>query len=274
VTALLGKVCVVTGASGGIGEASARALARGGATVVLAARRRERLEAIAEDIRGAGGEAVTVATCDVGDGGQVEALRDRVRSEHGRCDVLVNNAGIPGGGPFAETSLDQIERVNRVNFLGVLTCTKVFLPMLMASKGHVVNIASLAGRYALPGAAVYAATKHAVVAFSESLYHELATDGVMVTSVNPGIVATEGFFPEDSLLWKDPVVSRFVMRPEKVAEVVVSVVRDRKGPEVSVPRWLGGPQAFRVLTPPLYRAAVRRLVGSRARRSAPPPDDD
>jgi short-subunit dehydrogenase len=274
VTALSGKVCVVTGASGGIGEASARALARGGATVVLAARRRERLEAIAEDIRGAGGEAATVATCDVGDGGQVEALRDQVLSKHGRCDVLVNNAGIPGGGAFAETSLERIERVNRVNFLGVLTCTKIFLPMLLASKGHVVNIASLAGRYALPGAAVYAATKHAVVAFSESLYHELATDGVMVTSVNPGIVATEGFFPEDSPLWKDPVVSRFVMPPEKVAEVVVSVVRGRKGPEVSVPRWLGGPQAFRVLTPPLYRAAVRRLVGSRARRSAPPPDDD
>jgi short-subunit dehydrogenase len=272
VTALSGKVCVVTGASGGIGEASARALARGGATVVLAARRRERLEAIAEDIRDAGGGAVVVATCDVGDRGQLEALRDGVRSEHGRCDVLVNNAGIPGGGTFAETSLDRIERVNRVNFLGVLICTKVFLPMLMASKGHVVNIASLAGRYALPGAAVYAATKHAVVAFSESLYHELAGDGVMVTSVNPGIVATEGFFPEDSPLWKDPVVSRFVMRPERVAEVVVGVVRQRKGPEVSVPRWLGGPQAFRVLTPPLYRAAVRRLVGSRA--SAPPLDED
>jgi hypothetical protein len=74
-------------------------------------------------------------------------------------------------------------------------------------------------------------------------------------------------------LWKDPVVRRFVMRPEKVAEGVVDVVRGRRGPEVSVPRWLGGPQAFRVLTPPLYRAAVRRLVGARAKRSAPPPDE-
>jgi short-subunit dehydrogenase len=268
-----GKVCVVTGASGGIGEASARALARRGATVVLAARRRERLEAIAEEIRGAGGAAASSTTCDVADPGQVEDLRDRVQADHGRCDVLINNAGIPGGGAFADTTLEQIERVNRVNFLGVLICTKVFLPMLRASKGHVVNIASLAGRYALPGAAVYAATKHAVVAFSESLYHELAPEGVMVTSVNPGIVATEGFFPEDSPLWKDPVVRRFVMRPEKVAEVVVDVVRGRRGPEVSVPRWLGGPQAFRVLTPPLYRAAVRRLVGARAKRSAPPPDE-
>jgi uncharacterized protein len=268
-----GKVCLITGASGGIGEAVARKLGAAGATVVLAARRLDRLEAIAEEIQRAGGAAASAVTCDVGDREQIEALRSRIERDHGRCDVLVNNAGIPGGGAFADTSLDQIERVNRVNFLGVLVCTKTFLPLLLASRGHVVNIASLAGRYALPGAAVYAATKHAVVAFSESLYHELLPEGVMVTSVNPGVVATEGFFPEDSPLWRDPVVRPFVMQPEKVADVVVDVIRKRRGPEVSVPRWLGAPQAVRVLAPPLYRAAVRRLVGSRARRSAPPPED-
>jgi short-subunit dehydrogenase len=153
----------------------------------------------------------------------------------------------------------------------VVYCTRLFLPLLQASKGHVVNVASLAGRYALPGAAVYTATKHAVVAFSEALYHELAGDGVMVTSVNPGLVATEGFFPGDSPLWRDPVLRRFIMDPRKVAEAVVTVIRTRKGPEVSVPRWLAGPQAFRVLVPPLYRAAMRRVVAGRARRSAPPP---
>jgi uncharacterized protein len=265
------KVCVVTGASGGIGEATARALAARGATVVLAARRVERLEEIAEGIGRETGRPATPVTCDVGDVGQVEELVDRVKGDHGRCDVLVNNAGVPGGGAFADLSLEQIEHVARVNLLGVLFCTKLTLPLLRASKGHVVNVASLAGRYALPGAAVYTATKHAVVAFSEALYHELAGDGVMVTSVNPGLVATEGFFPEDNPLWRDPVLRRFIMDPRKVAQAVVTVIRTRKGPEVSVPRWLAGPQAFRVLTPALYRAAVRRIVAGRARRSAPPP---
>lgn len=266
-TSLQGRVCVVTGASGGIGEATARALAAAGATVVLAARRIERLEAIAEEI----GVSASAVACDVAEVEQVRALVASVEGDHGRCDVLVNNAGVPGGGSFVEADLERLELVARVNLLGVVYGTKLFLPLLLASKGHVVNIASLAGRYALPGAAVYTATKHAVVAFSESLYHELAGDGVMVTSVNPGLVATEGFFPEDSPLWRDPVARRFIMDPQKVADAVVGVVRSRKGPEVSVPRWLGAPQAFRVLAPPLYRAAVRRVVGSRARRSARPP---
>ena len=267
---LRGRVCVVTGASGGIGESTARALAGAGATVVLSARRLDRLEEIVAEIRGGGGTAGAVA-CDVADVDQVRALVDRVEDDHGRCDVLVNNAGLPGGGNFVETDLERLELVARVNFLGVVYCTKLFLPLLRASRGHVVNIASLAGRYALPGAAIYTATKHAVVALSESLYHELAGDGVMVTSVNPGLVATEGFFPEDSPIWKDPVARRFMMEPEKVADAVVDVVTRRKGPEVSVPRWLAAPQAFRLLTPPLYRAAMRLVVGSRARRSAPPP---
>jgi short-subunit dehydrogenase len=273
VTGLRGKVCVVTGASSGIGEATARALGREGATVVLAARRLERLEEIAGDIRRGTGEARTTAVaCDVSERDEIARLRDEVERQHGRCDVLVNNAGIPGGGPFPETSMEQLERVNRVNFMGVVICTKLFLPLLRASRGHVVNVASLAGRYALPGAAVYTASKHAVVALSESLYHELRPEGVMVTTVNPGLVATEGFFPEDSPLWRDPLFRRFVISPERVASAVVEVVRRRKGPEVSVPRWLAGPQAFRLLTPPLYRAAVRRIAGSRVRLSAPPPE--
>ena len=265
------KVCVVTGASGGIGEATARALGAAGATVVLAARRMDRLERIAEEMgRKTGRPGIPVA-CDVGDPVQVERLVDRVSGDHAQCDILVNNAGVPGGGRFADLSLEQIDKVTRVNLLGVLYCTRLFLPLLRASGGHVINVASLAGRYALPGAAVYTATKHAVVAFSEALYHELAGEGVMVTSVNPGLVATEGFFPEDSPMWRDPVLRRFIMDPRRVAQAVVGVVRNRKGPEVSVPRWLAGPQAFRVLTPALYRAAVRRIVGNRAGRSAQPP---
>jgi short-subunit dehydrogenase len=262
-----GKVCVVTGASSGIGEATVKALARAGARVVLAARREDRLAALGQAIRSDGGQATWVP-CDVTRVDDVEGLRAHVDREHGRCDVLVNNAGVPGGGRFADLTLEQIETVTATNYLGVLYCTKVLLPDLLESRGHAVNVASLAGRYALPGAAVYTAAKHAVVALSESLYYELRERGVMVTSINPGLVETEGFPMTE--LKRDPVARNFIMRPERVARVIVDVIRRRRGPEVSVPRWLASPQAFRVLAPPLYRAALARLVGGRARTQAAP----
>ncbi|MGH2764560.1 MAG: SDR family NAD(P)-dependent oxidoreductase [Actinomycetota bacterium] len=264
-----GKACVVTGASSGIGEATARALARRGATVVLAARRADRLAAIAAEIEERGGRASWRA-CDVTSLEELEALRDHVAEEHGRCDVLVNNAGIPGGGAFADLPMERIRTVTETNYLSVLVSTKLFLPMLLSARGHVVNVASLAGRYALPGAAVYSASKHAVVAFSESLHQELRPRGIMVTVVNPGLVATEGFLPPDSPLWRDPLARPFIMWPDRVARAVVEVIRGRKGPEVSVPRWLGAPQAARVLVPPLYRAALARIAGSRAGRAGAP----
>lgn len=256
---LKGAVTVVTGASAGIGEATALAFAREGAKVVLAARRLERMEALAAAIVGRGGAALAVR-CDVGDPDQVKALPAVVQEAFGRCDVLVNNAGIPGGGDFAELSYDQIERVVRVNVLGVMYGTRAFLPaMLKHGRGHIVNVASVAGRFAVPGAAVYTATKHAVVAFSESLNYDTEPHGVPVTSVNPGITATEGF-PQSHL---DP---RLVMEPERIARVIVKVVREGRAPEYTVPRWIGPFQAFRVLTPPLYRWGVRtvRKAGLRA----------
>ena len=258
-----GKVCVITGASSGIGAVTARALARAGATVVLAARRKDLLDELAEGIRERGGRADVFRT-DVTVAEELDALREHVRLEHGRCDVLINNAGIPGGGRFSELSAERIRMVTETNYISLMLATKTFLDLLIESRGHIVNIASLAGRYALPGASVYTASKHAVVAFSESLHYELRPKGVMVTVVNPGVVATEGFFPEDSPLWKDPVVKPFVMKPEKVARAILDVIRKRRGPEVSVPRWLAAPQVARMLAPALYRAALRGIVGQRA----------
>jgi len=116
-----------------------------------------------------------------------------------------------------------------------------------------VNVASIAGRFAAPGAALYTATKHAVVAFSESLHYEAADRGVLVTSVNPGFVDTEGF-PQGHL------PDRLVLKVDRVAETIVKVVRDGIAPEYSVPRWIAPFQAFRVLTPPLYHWAVGRIA--------------
>ena len=252
---LRGAVVVVTGASSGIGWETALAFARNGATVVGAARRKDRLEQLAGAIESAGGTALSVE-CDVSELSQVENLRRTVHETFGRCDVLVNNAGVPGGGPFPELSIEQIERVVQINYLGVLYCTKVFLPgMLEARRGHVVNVASLAGRYAVPGSSVYSSTKHAVVAFSEALYYEVAPQGVQITTVNPSFVRTEGFSMGD--LEKLP--KAIVLEAEQVAEAVVYVVRKNKAPEVSVPRWMASMQSVRVLAPPLYRLALRRM---------------
>ena len=254
---------VVTGASSGIGEATAIAFARRGARVVLVARRKDKLEDLARRIEQAGGRAIAW-TCDVTDLVQVEKLPGLVRELTGRpVDVLVNNAGVPGGGPFVELGHDQIDAVVRVNLLAVLHVTRVFLPgMLDRGRGHVVNVASLAGRFAAPGASVYSATKHAVVAFSESLDYDTAPRGVLITAVNPGFVATEGF-PQTE------VPGRFVMPASRVAEAIVKVVRDDISPEYSVPRWIAPLQAFRVLTPPLYRWGVRLVRGSAPATRAP-----
>jgi short-subunit dehydrogenase len=260
---LRGAVAVVTGASSGFGELTSRLLAKEGASVVLAARRVERLEALAAEIEGRGGRGLAVR-CDVTEVADLQGLRDRVEEAFGRCDVLINNAGIPGGGRFEDLSLEQIERVIRVNLLGVLFCTKTFLPMMLEQgAGHIVNVGSLAGRYAAPGASVYSASKHGVVAFSEALYYELAPRGILVTSVNPGFAATEGF-PQGRL------PSALVMPAEKVARVIVQVVKEGKAPEVSVPRVMSLWQAFRILTPPLYRWGVRqaskKLSSTQAKR--------
>jgi NADP-dependent 3-hydroxy acid dehydrogenase YdfG len=251
---LAGAVVVVTGASSGFGELASLRFARAGSRVVLAARRLDRLETLAERIGAEGGSALAVR-CDVTELDELTALRDRVAESFGHCDVLVNNAGIRGGGPFARADLGYLDRVIDVNLRAVVRGTKLFLPMMLErGSGHVVNVASLAGRIATPGAAVYGAAKHGVVAFSEALYHELGPKGILVTSVNPGFSPTEGF----------PVTGPSVVKldPDEVAALIVDVVRKGIAPEISIPRPLAALQAFRVLTPPLYRWGV----GTVARR--------
>ena len=248
---LKGAVAVVTGASSGIGEAVAVALAQRGAKVVLAARRKERLDVLADRIEGAGGTALAIR-CDVTDREQLASLPSVVSEAFGPCDILVNNAGVSGGGELAKLTYEQIEQIIQVNVLGVMYGTKAFLPgMLKRRHGHIVNVASLAGRFATPGASVYGASKHAVVAFSESLFYEVEAQGVLVTAVNPGFVVTESF-PLEGM---DP---RIILTLERVAGAVVRVVCDDIAPELSVPRWISPLQAFRVLTPPLYRWGVRK----------------
>ncbi len=247
---------MVTGASSGIGEATALAFSKAGARVVLAARRTERLDAIVARIEKAGGKALA-ATCDVTRPDQLETLRVVTEEVFGPTDVLVNSAGMRGGGELATLDYDRIEEHVRLNVLGVMFGTRAFLPdMLARGKGHVVNLGSLAGRFATPGNAIYGATKHAVVAFSEAMNYETEGRNVFVTSVNPGFVDTEGFPQGDLPDWA-------VLKMRTVTDAILKVVREDIAPEYSVPRWLSPLQLFRVATPPLYRWGIRRVTRRR-----------
>jgi clavulanate-9-aldehyde reductase len=188
---LSGQVVAVTGASSGIGEATALACARAGAAVALAARRLDRIEALAQRIVADGGRAIAVQT-DVGDESQAQAFVQRAHSELGRLDVLVNNAGVMLLGPIENAPTEEWRQMIHANVYGVLYCTHAALGLMREQgSGHIVNVSSVAGRFARAGSGVYNLTKFGVGAFSESLRQELAPAGLRVTLVEPGAVATE-----------------------------------------------------------------------------------
>jgi NADP-dependent 3-hydroxy acid dehydrogenase YdfG len=188
-------VALVTGASSGIGEATAAVLAEEGARVALVARRKDRLDALAERI---GGDRSLAIEADVTDPGQVTGAVERTVSELGRLDILVNNAGVMLLGPIVEAPVEEWERMVQLNLLGLLYCTHAALPHLLEaadteprSVADVVNISSVAGRVARLNSGVYNATKHGVGAFSESLRQEVTARHVRVTLIEPGATATE-----------------------------------------------------------------------------------
>jgi NADP-dependent 3-hydroxy acid dehydrogenase YdfG len=185
------QVVAVTGASSGIGEATALACAQAGAAVALAARRMDRIEDLAERITGDGGRALAIET-DVSDEQQARAFVQRARSDLGRLDVLVNNAGVMLLGPIAGADTEEWRRMVDANIYGVLYCTHAALPLMAEQgSGHIVNVSSVAGRFARAGGGVYHLTKFGVGAFSEALRQEVAPMGLRVTVIEPGAVATE-----------------------------------------------------------------------------------
>jgi clavulanate-9-aldehyde reducatase len=185
------QAVAVTGASSGLGEVTALACARAGAAVALAARRADRIEALAERIGKEGGRALAVQT-DVGEEEQARAFIERAHAELGRLDVLVNNAGVMLLGPIAGAETEEWRRMIHANLYGVLYCTHAALPLMGAQgSGHIINVSSVAGRIARAGSGVYNLTKFGVGAFSEALRQEAVAMGIRVTLIEPGAVATE-----------------------------------------------------------------------------------
>ncbi len=197
--ALRGKVAVVTGASSGIGEATASELASRGASVVLASRAMDKLEALQREISSSGGLALAVET-DVSDRGSVEAMVGRIVGEFGSLDILVNNAGLGLSGRIAEVRAEDVRHVFEVNAIGPLNCIQAALPH-MGEGGRIINVSSVVGRRAIPKVGAYCASKSALGALSDALRVEVADKGVTVTSVYPGTTRTS--FRENSRRTRD-----------------------------------------------------------------------
>src|SRR5688572_28569505 len=248
------RIAVVTGASSGIGEAIARALARTGWHCVLLARRADELERIAGEIEG------EWEVCDVSDRAQVDEVAARVLDRHPSIGLLVNNAGIPARGSFLDIDPELVERVTAVNYLGGVWCLRALAPGLrQATPSHVVNLVSVAGTVAFAPAGAYAASKHAQLAFSRSTAALLREDGIHVHTVMPGFVETAGF-PQRSTL-RSPLLRRFVIEADDVADAVVKAV-ERNRSEVTVP-WFPYRLASigQVLVPGVFSRLVTRRAG-------------
>ncbi|MGO4124505.1 SDR family oxidoreductase [Inquilinus sp. YAF38] len=190
-TNIEGKVVVITGASSGLGEATARLLSEQGATVVLGARRADRLKVLADELTWRGGKALAVAT-DVADRAQVQGLVDAAVQGYGRVDVIINNAGLMPLAPLESLRIDEWDRMIDVNLKGTLYGIAAALPYMKEQKsGHIINVSSVYGHKLGPHATVYCATKHAVRALSEGLRQEVKPYNIRTTVISPGAVATE-----------------------------------------------------------------------------------
>jgi NADP-dependent 3-hydroxy acid dehydrogenase YdfG len=231
--ALDGTAALVTGASSGIGEATARTLAEQGAAVALVARRADRLDALGAEIESAGGKALQIEA-DVGEREQAEAAVARAASELGRLDILVNNAGVMLLGPIVDAPVEEWEQMVEVNLLGLLYTAHAAIPHLVSAAAgdprrvaDMINISSVAGRVARAGSGVYNATKFGVGAFSESLRQEVAGRDVRVGLVEPGAVSTE-LVDHNRPEIQEQIKSRFSdidrLEAEDIADAIAYVV--------------------------------------------------
>jgi uncharacterized protein len=251
------RVAVITGASSGIGEATARRLAKDGWRCVLVARREDRLRSLAEEI---GGEPELL---DVSDREAVDRVAASVLERHPRLALLINNAGIGARAGFFDCPPERIEQVTAVNYLGSVWCLRAFLPGLeAAAPSDVVNVVSVAGTVAFPPSGPYTGSKHAQLALSRAASAELRGRGIRVHTVNPGFVDTEGF-PQAAL--RSAILRRLVIGPDKVAEHIHGLVGHRPS-ETFIPGFYRPVAVLQALLP----GTVARLAARTGYRPTAP----
>ncbi|RWR15054.1 SDR family oxidoreductase [Siminovitchia fortis] len=248
---LKGKTVVITGASGGLGEQTAYRCAASGANLVLLSRNVKKLEEMAESIREKYGVSSLALKLDISRHEDIPAVFRAIFEKAGHIDVLVNNAGY---GIFAEAkdvTPADVEGMFAVNVVGLIVCTKEVIPSMRKRKsGHIINISSQAGKLATPKSSVYSATKHAVLGYTNSLRMELAGDGVFVTAVNPGPMATNFFDLADPSGNYVKNLGRHILSTEKVAEKVVDAMLTNRR-EINLPGWMNAGSILYAIFPRL-----------------------
>lgn len=260
---LQGYVTIITGASTGIGEELAYQLATSGAQLVLTARRLDELNRVAEKVRSLGAKVITVAA-DVASSVECKKIIDATVAEFGRIDTLVCNAGMTMWAKFADIDdVSVLERIMQVNYMGAVYCTHQALPHLLKSKGRIVGIASLTGLVGVPTRTGYAASKHAMRGFFDSLRIELADSGVSVTMVYPGFVATgirENATGADGKSAKiDPVNKDNVMSVEECAGIIMRAIESRRREEIMTLKGKVG-QWLKLIAPAFVDGLAKKAV--------------
>jgi short-subunit dehydrogenase len=251
------RVVLITGSSSGIGWETALAFAEKGSLLAVAARSEDKLHQLADIISSKGGSCLTVPV-DVTDTESVRRMAERVKEHYGRIDVLVNNAGFGIFSPVLEAKLSDIQEMMDVNYFGVVRCIQAVVPyMVDQNRGHVVNVASMAGFVAAPTHGGYSATKFAVIGLSEALREEVRDSGVKVTTVNPGPTNTP-FFDKADLSKMPKVAQKFMRKPEEVAQAIVRAV-EQEIPQVMVPGSIAPLVKFKALMPTLFARGAGRL---------------
>ncbi|MCM3002376.1 SDR family NAD(P)-dependent oxidoreductase [Priestia koreensis] len=235
---LKNKVVVITGASSGIGEKVALKAAELGAKPVLIARSVDKLVALSDQIKEKFGTTCTYYQLDVGDFVKVTETFQRIIQEEKTIDILINNAGFGVFDTFYEANFSDIEKMFEVNVLGLMACTKAVLPFMMdRNSGHIINIASQAGKLATPKSSGYSASKHAVLGFTNSLRLELGKTNIAVSAVNPGPIETNFFNIADKSGTYVKNVQQFMLKSDYVADRIIGLMQKPKR-ELNLPRWM------------------------------------
>ncbi len=257
------KVVLITGASSGIGRESATAFAKLGADIILVSRTKEKLEHVADELKKFN-VTTLVCQCDVSKKDQVKEMSRIVLEKFNSVDILVNNAGFAIYGSVSDLSIDDIESQMETNYFGMVYCTKYFLPSMLDKKsGHIVNVASVAASFGLPGIAPYCASKFAMLGFSEGLKHELKNSGVGITVVSPIMVRTNFF--EHPSFEKMPKFSPTSLSSKTVARAILRAANSQRL-EIIVPSLVRGAvwmkNTFPYFINPILGMAFKKQPGS------------